>query len=369
MTIDPSPFLAPLSIESPEDRERARDLARQISKSGRDLQSQVDLCFRWVRDHVAHTVDAGGGPVTCTPAEVLREKTGYCYAKSQLLVALLRGLQIPAALCYQRLRREDDDPSGGMCLHGLAAAFLPEHGWVRLDPRGDRPGICTRFAPPDEHLAFPVAQPGECDLPGLYAQPLDSVLAALTQHTDWRSVLAQLPDRALPANRASIRWARHAELARLQQVEMAAGERFRAEGLASVADAPGLPLAALAAARRLGQLFVAEAQGKLAGFCLVQELDGEGHLVELSVVPECGGQGIGSELLAYACVWAKDAGFQSMTLATFRDVPFNAPFYARRGFVPIAPEDEGPGLCRKRDEERARGLEGHLRLAMRLPLA
>ncbi len=59
-------------------------------------------CFEFVRDEVRHSWDFKENPVTCHASEVLRHRTGYCYAKTHLLAALLRANRIPAGLCYQR---------------------------------------------------------------------------------------------------------------------------------------------------------------------------------------------------------------------------------------------------------------------------
>lgn len=83
-------------------------------------------CYEFVRDEVTHSLDARQNPVTCTASEVLEHRTGYCYAKSHLLAALLRANGIPAGLCYQRLRFADDQPE--FCLHGLNAVYLRDFG-------------------------------------------------------------------------------------------------------------------------------------------------------------------------------------------------------------------------------------------------
>jgi transglutaminase-like putative cysteine protease len=72
-------------------------------------QSPVEIarnCFEWVRDTIKHSWDYQLNPVTCKASEVLQHKTGYCYAKSHLLGALLRANGIPAGFCYQRLSLE-----------------------------------------------------------------------------------------------------------------------------------------------------------------------------------------------------------------------------------------------------------------------
>jgi transglutaminase-like putative cysteine protease len=83
-----------------------------------DLVEAGDIarrCFAWVRDEIKHSGDFGLTPVTCLASEVLREGSGYCYAKSHLLAALLRANGIPAGLCYQRLSL--DDEGRRFCLH------------------------------------------------------------------------------------------------------------------------------------------------------------------------------------------------------------------------------------------------------------
>ena len=130
--------------------------------------------------------------MTCAASEALRHRTGYCYAKSHLLAALLRACGIPAALCYQRLRL--DGPATPFCLHGLNAVWLEPFGWLRIDARGNKPGVDARFAPPHEHLAFPLLHPGESDLPGFYPRPLPAVTHALRTAKGWDRLLTNLPD-------------------------------------------------------------------------------------------------------------------------------------------------------------------------------
>jgi hypothetical protein len=85
----------------------------------------ISILFNWVRDSIAHTGDVGRGKITLSASEVFRERTGLCYAKSHLLVALLRATNIPAGLCYQRLRSGDGPPS--FVLHGLVGVLMPDH--------------------------------------------------------------------------------------------------------------------------------------------------------------------------------------------------------------------------------------------------
>lgn len=63
----------------------------------------VKACFEFVRDEIQHSWDFKRNPVTCKASDVLIHGTGYCYAKSHLLAALLRANGIPTGMCYQRL--------------------------------------------------------------------------------------------------------------------------------------------------------------------------------------------------------------------------------------------------------------------------
>jgi transglutaminase-like putative cysteine protease len=109
-----------------------------------------------------------------------------------LLAALLRANGIPAALCYQRLSIDGKGPP--YCLHGLNAVYLPEHGWYRVDARGNKPGVNAQFTPPIERLAFAIEVPSEADLPGHFAEPNSAVLDVLRRYQTVAAVAANLPD-------------------------------------------------------------------------------------------------------------------------------------------------------------------------------
>jgi transglutaminase-like putative cysteine protease len=201
MTPDPGRFLGAskhIDCDDPDVRALARRLAdgRQ-SGTAEDEAGIVRACFEFVRDEIAHSADFRRNPVTCRASSVLQHGTGFCYAKSHLLAALLRANGIPAGLCYQRLATGDKEAP--YCLHGLNAVYLQDHGWYRLDPRGNKPGREARFDPPREVLPFTPASPGEGDLPGLWAEPLPIVVEALERCVTYDQVLAALPDAALTA--------------------------------------------------------------------------------------------------------------------------------------------------------------------------
>ncbi|GFO64599.1 transglutaminase family protein [Geomonas paludis] len=168
------------------------DKAQSLSAGELNKTVIARRCFEFVRDRIKHSWDYQLDPVTCRASEVLEHGTGYCYAKSHLLAALLRANGIPAGLCYQRLSLHDGGPP--YCLHGLNAVWLPDHGWYRVDPRGNKPGIDAQFAPPDERLAFPISERLEADLPEIWPEPLPLVVRALTTHRTIAEVYHNLPD-------------------------------------------------------------------------------------------------------------------------------------------------------------------------------
>ncbi|MEL6468947.1 MAG: transglutaminase family protein [Cyanobacteria bacterium J06623_4] len=174
----------------------AKELAAVHLSRSTGLEAQevaiARTCFEWVRDNIRHSFDYQQNPVTCRASDVLHHKTGYCFAKSHLLAALLRANHIPAGFCYQRL--SIDDTGAPYSLHGLNAVYLPDFGWYRIDPRGNKSGVNAQFTPPQEQLAFSLQFSEEIDFNSILAEPLPIVVEALQTYRTWEDVLAHLPD-------------------------------------------------------------------------------------------------------------------------------------------------------------------------------
>lgn len=166
--------------------------ARELAAKQEDKQQIAKACFNFVRDEIKHSWDYQLNPVTCKASDVLEFGTGYCYAKSHLLAALLRANDIPSGLCYQRLTISDDKPP--FCLHGLNAIYLEQYGWYRVDARGNKLGVQAEFTPPIELLAFPIVIEGEADLQEIWSEPLTVVIEALENGIDFQHVSENLPD-------------------------------------------------------------------------------------------------------------------------------------------------------------------------------
>jgi transglutaminase-like putative cysteine protease len=159
-----------------------------------DTVATAKACFEWVRDQIRHSHDHQQNPTTCRASDVLRHGTGYCYAKSHLLAALLRANGIRTGFCYQRLSVNDQGPP--FCLHGLNAVELPGYGWYRVDARGNRTGVDAQFTPPVERLAFSLQCTDEFEFDNIFADPLPCVVDVLTKFPDWKVVWSYLPDVA-----------------------------------------------------------------------------------------------------------------------------------------------------------------------------
>jgi GNAT superfamily N-acetyltransferase len=161
------------------------------------------------------------------------------------------------------------------------------------------------------------------------------------------------------------------ELADLCEIEIAAAAMFPSEYLAPELRERGLPLSFFEDVASAGRLWVVRTVEPVApvGFAAVILLDGSAHLHELDVLPAHGRRGIGRALVLRVAQWARASGFAALTLSTFRDLPWNEPFYASLGFAEIADRDLGPEFRAAMLKEAEQGLDPGRRVAMRLDLA
>lgn len=157
----------------------------------------------------------------------------------------------------------------------------------------------------------------------------------------------------------------------MQAIEVDAGARFRAAGLDAVADDPPPPADLLLTHVALGTAWVAAEPDRggdvPVGYAIASVVDGEGHLDQVSVVERAAGRGIGAALVRRVVDWSATMGHPAVTLTTYRDVPWNGPWYARLGFREIPPATLTRGLIGILTAERAAGLEPPARVAMRRP--
>ncbi len=187
-----SDFLQKTSIIDYDDPEVAA-VSERLRKSALSETGLIRRTYEFVRDEIAHSADIGEQTITRSASEVLKSKHGICFAKSHLLAGLLRRNEIPTGLCYQKLRL--DNAESPLVLHGLNAVYIGElQRWIRLDARGNKPGVNAQFSVKEELLAFPVCEElGEIDYPMIYANPDANVLDALTRYSTREELWGDLP--------------------------------------------------------------------------------------------------------------------------------------------------------------------------------
>ena len=161
---------------------KIQTLINQLFDPNQTEIEKVQIAFHFVRDEIAHSWDIQSEIVTCSASEVLTQKQGICYAKSNLLAALLRSQGIPTGFCYQRLMLFDT-PEKGYSLHALNAVYLSAlNKWIRLDARGNKEGVDAEFSTEEEKLAFTVnPQFDEIDYPIIYVKPNAKTIEILKQ--------------------------------------------------------------------------------------------------------------------------------------------------------------------------------------------
>ena len=167
-------------------------LAKKLSLGTNDDEAIAKNCFEYVRDKIRHSGDHKDNITTYKASDVLKYGTGWCYAKSHLLAALLRANGIPTGFCYQRLSCSEYKPDI-YCLHGLNWIYLKAYGWYKVDARGNKEGVDAQFTPPHEQLAFALGE-NEYDVEGNFTEPLEEVVEALKKYKSYEEMICHFPD-------------------------------------------------------------------------------------------------------------------------------------------------------------------------------
>ncbi|ONI90898.1 GNAT family N-acetyltransferase [Saccharothrix sp. ALI-22-I] len=158
-----------------------------------------------------------------------------------------------------------------------------------------------------------------------------------------------------------LRPARPDELPLLPAIERASGEPFRDFGMPEITDDDPMPLSTLEHLH----VWVAADPHPVA-WVAVEVVDGAAHVEQISVHPDHARRGIGAALLDHVEHWAAARGLEALTLTTFRDIPWNGPYYRRLGFTEVA--ELSPGLRDVVAAEAARGLDPATRVCLRRAL-
>jgi GNAT superfamily N-acetyltransferase len=163
----------------------------------------------------------------------------------------------------------------------------------------------------------------------------------------------------------TIRAPRAGELETLRDIEWAAGAIFADIGMAEVAADEPASVEVLAEYMNDGRAWViTDDQDTPVGYAIVDVVDGLAHLEQLSVLPDHGRKGLGAALLHEVERWAAQHDKRAVTLTTFTDVAWNAPFYAKHGYRAMSDEEIGPELDAVRTHEAELGLDPALRVCM-----
>ena len=134
--------------------------------------------------------------MTVSASDVLREGVGICWAKANLLAALLRANGIPSGFSYQRLTL-GDTPDTGYGIHAMNTVYIASiDKWIRLDARGNKEGVDAQFSPDEEKLAFHITSEGEEDYHDNHSYPDKRLMKVLEENTDALDMcLHHLPDQ------------------------------------------------------------------------------------------------------------------------------------------------------------------------------
>lgn len=134
-----------------------------------------------------------------------------------------------------------------------------------------------------------------------------------------------------------IRPARPDEAIQLSMIEDAAGRVYASAGLPPDLEGLDLQVIEVAIAEQLAWV-TTDTDDRAIGFALCWLRPETLHLRELDVLPAHMRRGLGRGLVEFACARARALDCTSVTLTTFRDVPWNAPLYRRWGFDVLVPE-------------------------------
>jgi ribosomal protein S18 acetylase RimI-like enzyme len=169
----------------------------------------------------------------------------------------------------------------------------------------------------------------------------------------------------------SIRQTQPDDAPKLPAIEQSAGQIFLSlPDLAWIAGDAVMDAARHLDFAAMGTSWVAcDAEGDIVAFLVGEPCQDAVHIWEISVHVQAQGQGVGAALIEKAAVDAADRGLESLTLTTFRDVPWNEPYYKRLGFETLEQDTIDARLAGLLDAEVAHGFPAERRCAMRRMLA
>jgi GNAT superfamily N-acetyltransferase len=172
-----------------------------------------------------------------------------------------------------------------------------------------------------------------------------------------------------PAPTITFRFAAPREASVIRTIEFEAGQRFASVGMPGIADAPPMALALVERKIAACEIIVAvDADARCAGFVMFEPQPARIYVQELDVLTSHAGRRIGAALIEQVAQLARVRQLPQLILSTYRDVPWNAPYYRRLGFRDIAQAELDAELIARRGAHIARGLDESKRVFMRRDL-
>ncbi len=163
--------------------------------------------------------------------------------------------------------------------------------------------------------------------------------------------------------------AQDSDLERIREIELEAAKRFKGLGLIDHLLEQSFCQDKLKELIKREQVWVVSSRTLPVGFIIMSILGQEAYVEEISVLPQYGGQGLGTKLIDTVCQWSKSKGLNSILLSTFRSVRWNAPFYEKLGFKILRSEEWSQEMHKIRTDEELHGYPVDERVFMRLNLA
>ncbi|AXF16447.1 GNAT family N-acetyltransferase [Paraburkholderia caledonica] len=155
----------------------------------------------------------------------------------------------------------------------------------------------------------------------------------------------------------------------VRTIEFEASLRFVSVGMPGIADAPPMSLAFVERKIAAQELIVAvNAEGTCVGFVMFEPQPARIYIQELDVLTSHAGRRIGAALIEQVAQLARSRQIMQLVLSTYREVPWNAPYYGRLGFRDIDEAELDVALRARRDAHIARGLDESKRVFMRRDL-
>jgi GNAT superfamily N-acetyltransferase len=174
-------------------------------------------------------------------------------------------------------------------------------------------------------------------------------------------------NRCLPPDAVTVRSAELKDINDIRSIERAAGIIYCSAGMDDIADPPS-PDVLTVYILSDHTWVAADTVNRPVGYLLLRIVDHHPHIEKVSSYPEFEGLGIRKYLVDHVSRWAREGGFQRITLTTFENVPWNAMYYQRLGFRKTEEYELGRGMFKIREEEEDAGLTRWPRVVMSRPL-